>query len=92
MHFYRHALSCLMTAALILAWQADESWAQSDPAAGQVLFREARQLVEAGELEAACPKFEESYRLALGSGRFTILPTVSSAPGALRALGRASSM
>ncbi|HSQ63275.1 MAG TPA: hypothetical protein VLM85_08665 [Polyangiaceae bacterium] len=40
------------------------AWARAeDPAAAEVLFREGRSAAEAGDYAAACPKFEESYRL-----------------------------
>ena len=68
MHFLFRAPLCLMTASLILAWQGGESWAQADPVAAEVLFRAALRLTEAGELKAACPKFEQSYRLSGGIG------------------------
>jgi len=42
--------------------------AQTDSATARVLFDEARQLAKNLQYEAACPKFEESYRLDPGMG------------------------
>jgi hypothetical protein len=39
-----------------------------DEAGARVLFVEARKLAAAGDYEAACPKFEDSYRLDPGIG------------------------
>ena len=39
-----------------------------DPAAAQVLFYDARQLMEKGKFNEACPKLEESMRLDAGVG------------------------
>src|SRR5215471_17101917 len=39
-----------------------------DEAAARALFAEGRKLVAGGEYEAACPKFEESFRLDPGIG------------------------
>lgn len=60
-----------------LLFQAGEARAQGeggsetarDPAAAEVLFEEGRALLKKGLIDAACPKFAESYRLdpALGS-------------------------
>jgi hypothetical protein len=52
--------------------------AQSDdrrPAVAQVLYDEARQLVQAGQYDRACPKFKESYRLDPGGGTLLNLAT-----------------
>jgi len=42
--------------------------AESDAAGARVLFAEGRKLVDAGNYEAACPKFEDSFRLDPGVG------------------------
>jgi hypothetical protein len=42
--------------------------AQTDPATARVLFDEGRRLAGANQYAAACPKFEESYRLDPGMG------------------------
>src|SRR6185312_13224264 len=42
--------------------------AAEDEAAARALFFEARRLVAAGNYAAACPKFEDSYRLDPGIG------------------------
>lgn len=42
--------------------------AASDEAGARVLFFEARKLAAAGDYAAACPKFEDSYRLDPGIG------------------------
>ncbi|HSO35955.1 MAG TPA: hypothetical protein VLT33_25685 [Labilithrix sp.] len=47
---------------------ADPPRAGSDPAAAQVLFFDARQLMEKGKYTEACPKLEESLRLDAGVG------------------------
>jgi hypothetical protein len=39
-----------------------------NPVAAQALYDEARKLVDAGNLEAACPKFKASYELDPGGG------------------------
>jgi hypothetical protein len=47
----------------------------TDPAAAEVLFREARQLMEQGKLDEACPRFMESQRLDPATG--TLLAVAS---------------
>ncbi len=47
----------------------------TDPAAAEVLFREARQLLEQGKLDEACPRFMESQRLDPATG--TLLAVAS---------------
>jgi hypothetical protein len=42
--------------------------AGADEAGARVLFAEARKLAAGGDYEAACPKFEDSYRLDPGIG------------------------
>src|SRR5436189_3072489 len=42
--------------------------AESDAAGARVLFAEGRKLVDAGNYAAACPKFEDSFRLDPGVG------------------------
>jgi hypothetical protein len=42
--------------------------AESDEAGARVLFAEGRRLVDAGNYAAACPKFEDSFRLDPGVG------------------------
>lgn len=42
--------------------------AGKNPVAAQALYDEARKLVDAGNLEAACPKFKASYELDPGGG------------------------
>lgn len=55
-----------------LAWIASATTARAQPtdsvARADALFREGRALVEAGEFDEACPKFEESQRLDPGLG------------------------
>lgn len=63
----------LRVAAVVLALvlPMSSSWAQGrDADAADALFREGRALFKKGEYDAACPKFEESYRLdpAAGTG------------------------
>ncbi len=60
--------SVLLCAAVLLA--APSARARGgDQATAEVLFRQGRQLLEAGDVAAACPKFESSYELdpALGT-------------------------
>lgn len=62
------AIATVSTAALF-SFTPLATAAGTDPAAAQALFDEAKQLVLAGNVVAACPKFEESQRLdpALGT-------------------------
>jgi hypothetical protein len=55
---------------LLLAAGTLSSWAfsQTDPATARVLFNEGRKLTGMNQYAAACPKFEESYRLDPGMG------------------------
>ena len=50
-------------ALLLHASTASAAPSESDRAAAQALFEQARQLVDDGKYEAACPKFAESQRL-----------------------------
>lgn len=53
----------LLAAAPALAQPAVPEPVATDPAGAEVLFQKARPLMEQGDLAAACPLFEESYRL-----------------------------
>jgi len=46
----------------------DAAASPADSAAAQALFEQGRQLMAAGQAEAACPRFEESERLEAGIG------------------------
>lgn len=68
----RTALPLAMIAAMVVTGLSPAS-AQAAPtaaeeAAAQALFDEGRRLLEAGQYESACPKLEESDRLAPGIG------------------------
>jgi hypothetical protein len=56
----------LLVAVPHLAFAADPP--KTDPAAAQVLFYEARTLMQQGKYAEACPKLEESMRLDAGLG------------------------
>ncbi len=49
------------------------AFAESDSAAAQRLFEQGRELLAAGNAEAACPKLEESVRLELATGALLAL-------------------
>jgi hypothetical protein len=53
----------------------------SDKALAESLFQSGRQLMEAGKLAQACPKFQESYRLARKLGTLLNLATCHEAEG-----------
>lgn len=53
--------------ALVLSLSASTSFAQH-PETAESLFREAREDMKRGEPQQACPKFEQSYRLAPAIG------------------------
>ena len=61
---------CLAVGATVvaLAARADSPAQQTDPAAAQSLFDAGRAMIEAGEIGAACAKFEESNRLDPSAG------------------------
>ena len=68
--FKRRALAIATLLALALASLTPEALARDpEAAAADAMFAEARRLLAAGDVKAACPKFAESYRLdpALGS-------------------------
>lgn len=66
------ALTLLLTAELAHA-EEDAQLQASRAAAARSLFNEARELMQAGQPEKACPKFEESLRLEHGLGtRFNL--------------------
>lgn len=61
----RRAKTVLGAASCVALWQwPNTATAQAkDPAAARELFQQARKAADANDLETACPKFEESYRL-----------------------------
>jgi serine/threonine-protein kinase len=61
-------LAAALAAALILVSTTPCSAHESDPAAAQALFYEARALMKEGRYALACPKFEESLRQDYGIG------------------------
>lgn len=63
-------LASILTLATCVAGRARPAFAQGaqDIAAAEVLFEEARKLLAAGNTNAACPKLEESQRLAPAVG------------------------
>jgi hypothetical protein len=66
----RSDAAAALLAAAVACLLARPALAQNDvdEAAARVLFAEARKLVAAGDYAAACPKFEESFRLDPGIG------------------------
>jgi len=66
----RRGSFCLAMAAIFvfLLLPALAAAAGADEAGARVLFAEARKLAAGGDYEAACPKFEDSYRLDPGIG------------------------
>jgi hypothetical protein len=59
----------VLTAGIAAADDGASGSKKADPAAAEALFNEGRKLLKQGLVDAACPKFAESYRLdpALGS-------------------------
>jgi hypothetical protein len=55
-------------AALLLAGRGARGAEPRDAAAAEALFEDAKVLLERGEVAAACPKFEESFRLDPATG------------------------
>jgi hypothetical protein len=53
----------ILTGVLVATSPAWADPSPADKAASDVLFKDAKQLVEAGRINDACPKFEESQRL-----------------------------
>src|SRR5580765_6523431 len=64
----RRVAAAVLGVAACLAARAAVAQNDVDEAAARVLFAEARKLVAAGDYAAACPKFEESFRLDPGIG------------------------
>ena len=60
-------------AALLLATGAARATEPRDAAAAEALFEDAKALLEQGDVTAACPKFEESYRLDPATGALIAL-------------------
>jgi hypothetical protein len=69
---YRHASTASMVAVLLtsltLMMTTKSVAAQEDKLAARSLFDEGRRLMDAGQYDQACPKFEESIRVGGGSG------------------------
>lgn len=57
-----------MIALLLVSGSANAQAPTGDAAAAEVLFREGRDLYDAGDLKAACAKFAASYELDAGLG------------------------
>jgi hypothetical protein len=57
-----------LVAGALVARASHADSAGKNPVAAQALYDEARKLVDAGNVEAACPKFKASYELDPGGG------------------------
>jgi hypothetical protein len=63
----RRAACSALVATLVLAWAGSASAAVDDPVAAEALFGEARDLVDKGNWDEGCPKFEASLKLHASS-------------------------
>ena len=66
--FRLRALLVAGAASIVLASSPPASAQQPDVAGAEALFEQGRQLMTAGKVKDACPKFEESHRLAPAAG------------------------